>query len=191
LSYLNSNWKIRIICLNRLNSCPLFEKLSVWIAILLKKVIMSLSTGIFRIFIIFIYIFTVWFDIVAVGLNFNRTLTPLSPFLNGRIFFITHWAVVTQIIYNFVALLNDIFGTNENFPKNIPMIRKIKDYIFSTFAFSIAYYVFIIFWSLYFYDKNTLMPLNSWSLIPRYFLKCRLNRVLFFSNSTLHIFRKF
>lgn len=127
---------------------------------------MSVGSGLIRFFLLIYYIYVVWYDVTVIGLNYNKALLPLAQFLNARMMYITHWAVFTQIVYLFVALLNDIFGSNERRPGKPSLIRKVRDYIFTVFAFSIAYFVAIIFWTLYFYDKQLLLPLDGWKMIP-------------------------
>lgn len=43
-------------------------------------------------------------------------------------------------------------------PKNKPLIRKIRDYLFATFAFPFAMNVGIMFHALMLIDRNLVMP---------------------------------
>lgn len=63
-----------------------------------------------------------------------------------------------QAIYFTVALTNDFIGTNEANPRKIPAIRKVKDYMFSSLAFPIAFNVGISFWGLYAVDRELVFP---------------------------------
>jgi hypothetical protein len=63
-----------------------------------------------------------------------------------------------QCIYYTIALLNDFIGTNEFNPKNRPTIRKIRDYIFGSFAFPFAMNVGVLFHVLMLIDRNLVMP---------------------------------
>lgn len=64
---------------------------------------------------------------------------------------------ILQTIYHSIALLNDLVGTNAPTPKRPPIIRRIKDILF-TLAFCIAIYVSLTFWSIYFVDKDLIFP---------------------------------
>jgi FAR-17a/AIG1-like protein len=57
-----------------------------------------------------------------------------------------------------LAFVNDLIGTNENQPKNRPLIRKIKDYCFATFAFPLAMNVGLLFHVLMLIDRKLVMP---------------------------------
>lgn len=63
---------------------------------------------------------------------------------------------MVQIVYFVVACINDAIGTNA-VTKKPPLIRKIKDHLFSL-AFTTAVYVPITFWTLYNIDKTYIYP---------------------------------
>lgn len=63
-----------------------------------------------------------------------------------------------QCIYYTIALLNDFVGTNEVDPKSRPLIRKIRDYLFATFAYPFSMNVGILFHVLMIIDRNLVMP---------------------------------
>ena len=63
-----------------------------------------------------------------------------------------------QGIFFTIAFVNDFIGSNEAVPKKIPVIRKIKDYLFAAFAFPLALDVTLKFWSLYAIDRNLVFP---------------------------------
>jgi hypothetical protein len=63
-----------------------------------------------------------------------------------------------ELIYFGVALANDLMGTNEVILKNRPLIRKAKDYIFSSFAFPLSFFVSVMFWGIYFFDRDSIAP---------------------------------
>lgn len=56
-----------------------------------------------------------------------------------------------------MSLLNDVSGTDATAPKNPPLIRRAKDITFSL-AFPVAIYVSLVFWSLYFTNKDLIFP---------------------------------
>ncbi|XP_059059452.1 androgen-induced gene 1 protein-like [Achroia grisella] len=68
-----------------------------------------------------------------------------------------HLKEILQTLYFCVSLLNDFIGTNESTPKRTPLIRTIKDVLFSV-AFPIALYVSVAFWGIYAIDKPLVFP---------------------------------
>lgn len=63
-----------------------------------------------------------------------------------------------QTLYFSVAVLNDFIGTNENVAAKPPLIRKLKDYLFSVLAFPTAMYVGLTFWALMAIDRELVFP---------------------------------
>lgn len=57
-----------------------------------------------------------------------------------------------------MALVNDFIGTNEAHPRKSPIIRKVKDYLFSSLAFPVAFNVGISFWGIYAIDRELVLP---------------------------------
>lgn len=57
-----------------------------------------------------------------------------------------------------MALINDFIGTNDVQPASRPLIRKVRDYFFATFAFPFALNVGLLFHVLMLIDRNTVMP---------------------------------
>jgi len=96
--------------------------------------------------------------------NLNIPDTPAAPKMlrhgsyGGRSRFLTYWCLILQAAYFIIALINDLFGSNEVAPKKTPIIRKIKDYIFAAFAFPVAFNVGVTFWSLYAIDRELVFP---------------------------------
>ncbi|XP_013110928.1 androgen-induced gene 1 protein isoform X1 [Stomoxys calcitrans] len=80
-----------------------------------------------------------------------------SPF-GGKFRFLTFLDAIIQALYYTISLVNDFVGTNEVSPKKLPMVRKIKDYLMTTFAFPIALHVGITFWGLYAVDRELVFP---------------------------------
>ncbi|XP_061379214.1 androgen-induced gene 1 protein-like [Danaus plexippus] len=78
------------------------------------------------------------------------------PF-KSRSMFLTIWCLVLQTIYHLVSFLNDIAGSNARAPKKPPVIRKIKDTLFSV-AFTAAIYVSLAFWGIYAVDRDLIFP---------------------------------
>lgn len=61
-------------------------------------------------------------------------------------------------MYYSLALINDFVGSNEPGDKNPPTIRKVRDYIFATFACPLGTHVAFTFWTLYAIDRELVFP---------------------------------
>lgn len=57
-----------------------------------------------------------------------------------------------------MAACNDLFGSNEPTPTEKPLIRRIKDAIFSSLAFPVSMFVGVSFWALYAVDRELILP---------------------------------
>ncbi|CAH0725741.1 unnamed protein product, partial [Brenthis ino] len=68
------------------------------------------------------------------------TSTTVTPF-GGKLKYLTYLNALLQTIYFFVALINDLIGTNESAPSNKPLIRRSKDILFSSLAFPLSLFV--------------------------------------------------
>ncbi|KAL0894459.1 hypothetical protein ABMA27_013055 [Loxostege sticticalis] len=85
--------------------------------------------------------------------------------LRARYAFVTYWCLALQTVYFSLSLLNDFFGTNDASPRKKPLIRTIKDLLFSL-AFPVALFVTISFWTIYFYRKELVAPDHIERLVP-------------------------
>lgn len=65
---------------------------------------------------------------------------------------------MVQTIYFTVALINDVIGNNEQTPSEKPLIRRVKDTIFSCLAFPLASFVGVVFWGIYAVDRELILP---------------------------------
>lgn len=75
-------------------------------------------------------------------------------------------------IYFLLALLNNLYGSNEIIPsiKEIPAIRKACDFVFSVFVFSSCCAISIYFWKIFSIDPNLMHPPNVNALhIPTWY----------------------
>ncbi|CAK1603518.1 unnamed protein product [Parnassius mnemosyne] len=100
--------------------------------------------------------YVIWYDQNYVELPVHNELLKDLP-LKSRTMFLTIWCLIMQIAYHTIAFLNDIIGSNDPSPKKKPLIRLIKDTLFSL-AFPIAIYVSVAFWSIYTVDKDLIFP---------------------------------
>lgn len=85
-----------------------------------------------------------------------RRMVPESFWKKTK--FLTYWGLMIQAFYYIVCLCNDFTGTNEVKPRQLPGIRKLKDYLMAALAFPIALNVGITFWSLYAIDRELVFP---------------------------------
>ncbi|GBP16731.1 Androgen-dependent TFPI-regulating protein [Eumeta japonica] len=65
---------------------------------------------------------------------------------------------ILQTLYFAIAVLNDLIGTNESWPKKTPLITRLRDTIFSSIAFPLAIFVAFTFWSIYAIDRELIFP---------------------------------
>ncbi|XP_037297594.1 androgen-induced gene 1 protein [Manduca sexta] len=110
-------------------------------------------------------IYTLWYDQKYVELPLPEEFQELP--LKARAIFLTFWCLVLQTIYFSIALLNDVIGTNAPAPKKAPLIRKVKDVLFSL-AFPVALYVSSVFWSIYGIHKDLIFPDDIERLFPQW-----------------------
>ncbi|XP_072936535.1 androgen-induced gene 1 protein-like [Epargyreus clarus] len=87
--------------------------------------------------------------------------------LQSRSMFLTMWCLIMQTIFYCIAFMNDIFGSEAKSSKRAPIIRKIKDTLFSL-AFPVAIYVSLAFWSIYAVDKQLIFPDHIERLYPKW-----------------------
>lgn len=73
---------------------------------------------------------------------------------------------ILQSFYFSLAFINDFVGSNEVATKDQPLIKKIKDFVFATFALPLALDVSILFWSLYAMDRRSVFPDELDSFFP-------------------------
>lgn len=60
-------------------------------------------------------------------------------------------------------------GSNESAIKERPVVRKIRDYIFGSFAFPLAFDVGGMFWLLYGIDRELVLPKATDAFLPSWF----------------------
>ncbi|XP_026726359.1 androgen-induced gene 1 protein-like [Trichoplusia ni] len=89
--------------------------------------------------------------------NIPVTSSAVTPF-GGKFKYLTYWDAMIQTAYFTLALLNDLFGNNEPSPSEKPLIRKIKDTVFSSLAFPLAIFVGVSFWGIYAVDRELILP---------------------------------
>lgn len=85
-----------------------------------------------------------------------------------------------QTIYFAVALLNDYIGTNEPTPTGKPIIRQIKDIMFSSLAFPLSMFVGLSFWGIYAVDRELILPKSFDPYFPTWLNHVMHTNILFF-----------
>ncbi|KAL1494167.1 hypothetical protein ABEB36_009811 [Hypothenemus hampei] len=81
-----------------------------------------------------------------------------SKFNTHKLKFLTYWDALLQSVFFTICFLNDIFGSNETFPKEKPFIRRIKDIALPALAFPLSMFVGLTFWGLYAVDRELIFP---------------------------------
>ncbi|XP_037911957.1 androgen-induced gene 1 protein-like isoform X1 [Hermetia illucens] len=114
----------------------------------------------FRIIIHFIAAVTFWF---ALYYDYNHVRIPeqihrMGNNFGGKFKFLTFLDAIIQAVYFTISLVNDFLGSNEVSPIQVPLIRKIKDYLMASLAFPVAMNVGISFWSLMAIDRELVFP---------------------------------
>lgn len=71
-----------------------------------------------------------------------------------------------QAFYFTLALLNDFVGSNKAAANDRPLITKVRDYIFGSFAFPLAFDVGGMFWMLYAIDRELVFPIKLDAFFP-------------------------
>lgn len=110
---------------------------------------------IFHLFAALHFLYAIYYDWVYV-LPEEIILREYS--FGGKLVYLTVLDVFLQAFYFSVAFVNDCVGSNETDIKDRPLIRKIKDYFFSAFAFPLALDVALLFWSMYTIDRRSVFP---------------------------------
>ncbi|XP_078045469.1 androgen-induced gene 1 protein isoform X4 [Augochlora pura] len=85
-------------------------------------------------------------------------MAAFKKFDPGMMKYMTIWNVIIQMLFYFLCMLNDWFGTNAINPKKPPLIRKMKDFLFASVAFPIAMFVSVTFWGLMSIDRELVFP---------------------------------
>ncbi|XP_063229096.1 androgen-induced gene 1 protein-like [Bacillus rossius redtenbacheri] len=82
----------------------------------------------------------------------------LTSHFGGVWRFLTNWNAIVQALYFGIALLNDLAGSNEKSLKKLPLLRRVRDYVYAAVAFPLAMFVGTTFWSLMAIDRELVFP---------------------------------
>ncbi|XP_037085585.1 androgen-induced gene 1 protein-like [Pollicipes pollicipes] len=78
--------------------------------------------------------------------------------LGGRWKYLTIWGLTAQLIYYFIALLNDVLGTNTFVERDVSKLQRVRDVFFTSIAFPIGLLVSVMFWGLFVVDRELVFP---------------------------------
>nr|XP_021189114.2 androgen-induced gene 1 protein [Helicoverpa armigera] len=92
-------------------------------------------------------------------------LSYITPY-GGKFKYLTYLDAMIQTTYFTLALINDIVGTNEPSPSQKPLIRRVKDTVFSSLAFPLALFVGVSFWGIYAVDRELILPRSMDEFFP-------------------------
>lgn len=98
--------------------------------------------------------------------DYNYVNIPSTTPYGGKFKYLTYLDALIQTAYFILALLNDVFGTNEPSPSYKPAIRRVKDTVFSALAFPLAVFVAVTFWGIYAVDRELILPRNIDPVFP-------------------------
>lgn len=71
-------------------------------------------------------------------------------------------------MYFTISLINDLIGTNAVAPfGRLPLVRRLKDFLFAAFALPLAFMVGVLFWGLWFIDRELVLPRVLDIFLPR------------------------
>ena len=82
--------------------------------------------------------------------------------------FLTFWNLWIQLFYSILALLNLFIGTDALVRSKASGLQRARDFFFSTLSFPIGIFVAAMFWSLWFIDRELVMPKIYDEFIPVY-----------------------
>ncbi|CAK1593279.1 unnamed protein product [Parnassius mnemosyne] len=83
----------------------------------------------------------------------------IETFYSLQWVYITIWNVVFQIIYSFLGILCDLPTTLEvKEPMLTKNLKSYREVLFTTIILPFGFAIFIIFWSIYIYDREMIFP---------------------------------
>ena len=94
---------------------------------------------------------------------------PGSPrAFGGQWKYLTFLNLWLQLFYFCISFLNSIFGSHSTEAKSATTLQKIRDFLFSTLAFPIGQFVGIIFWGLFYINRELVFPAVLDKIFPNY-----------------------
>lgn len=98
-----------------------------------------------------------------------------------------------ETVYFIIALLNDFFGSNEvSTGKKLPALRKLRDFIYTSILFPLAFAVSGLFWGLYIIDRELVFPDRMAAYFPWWLnLMVHTNIVIFLLIETVILYHNY
>lgn len=85
-----------------------------------------------------------------------------------------------QLFYFIMAFINDFIESKDMNSKHIARFKKLKDYIYTTLVFPVAFDVGVMFWIFYFINPELVVSSEVHELVPEWFCHMlRTNIVIF------------
>ncbi|XP_013199392.1 androgen-dependent TFPI-regulating protein [Amyelois transitella] len=109
--------------------------------------------------------FGCYYDAMYVTIPSTSRTIAFSPF-GGKLKYLTYLNALLQTAYFAISLVNDIIGTNEPSPAGKPLIRRVKDVMFSSLAFPLSIFVGTTFWGIYAVDRELILPRSLDAYFP-------------------------
>ncbi|KAJ8866313.1 hypothetical protein PR048_032156 [Dryococelus australis] len=82
------------------------------------------------------FTYAIYYDYFHVRIP--REVHSIGSSFGGKFKFLTFWDAIIQAVYFGIALLSDLATINEKPSTKEPLIRRIRNYVFATFAFPLA-----------------------------------------------------
>lgn len=93
---------------------------------------------------------------------------PTQRSFGGQWKYLTFWNMWIQMVYFGISFLNNIFGTHATDPMSASKLQKIRDFFFATLAFPIGQFVGIVFWTLFYINRELVFPVAFDKFFPNY-----------------------
>lgn len=89
----------------------------------------------------------------------------------GRYKFLTQINMVLQTVFFVLSLVADLAskpsrGRGKSKPHELGRIERIRDYLYASLAFPVATFISVMFWSLYFIDRELIYPKFLDEVVP-------------------------
>lgn len=128
---------------------------------------LGLAHFLFYFSVTFIYVYAFVFDTELFrGGKYKKVGFPFDDSFNGRAKFLTYNNLFLQIIFFGLSTSCSLFGVIRS--DMGPKMRRVTNFIFTSFAFPIGMLVSIAFWSLYAIDRKLIFPVILDSIMPQW-----------------------
>ena len=108
------------------------------------------------------YCFAIWYDF-----TYLEDIHPLWKTFAGRWKFLTWWNFCLHTAFYGLSIINDLFGTN--FPSgegSRSSLQEFRDLFFVSLVCPLGIFVQVVFWGLYFVDRELVFPTYLDDVVP-------------------------